>query len=55
MFHHCGQRHPEWRGEFAHGKIGSGRKPHHQSPPGRVRQRGEGAVEGLLLKLNHMV
>ncbi len=55
MLHDGRQRHFKWRGEFADRKAGLLREPHHQRAAGRVRQRGEGAIERRGIKLYHVV
>ena len=41
--------------EFADGKAFAVAKPRQQRPPGRIGQRGKGAVQNFFLILNHMV
>jgi hypothetical protein len=55
VLQHGRERHAERRGEIADRcAIGRG-KAGDDGAPGRVRERAEGEVQGIWLKLNHMV
>jgi hypothetical protein len=55
MLHDRGQRHRKRLRQFAHRDAVALAEPRHQRPPGRIRQRGEGAVQCLVAILNHVV
>lgn len=55
MFHHGRQRHRERFREFRHGALAAIGQTREQRAPRRVGERGERAVEGGILKLNHEV
>ena len=55
MFHDRGQRHRERLGQFAHRDAVPAAEPRQQRAPRRIRQRGKGAVQDLVVILNHTV
>jgi hypothetical protein len=55
MLHDRGQRHRKWLRQIADRDAVSPAKSRQQRPPRRVRERGKGTVEGLIVILNHMV
>jgi hypothetical protein len=55
MLHDRGQRHRERLRQLADGNAGLPVKPGQQRAPRSIRKRGEGAVEGVIAMLNHMV
>ncbi len=55
MLHDRRQRHRERLRQFAHRDAVPAAKPREQRAPRRIRQRGEGAVQDLIVTLNHMV
>jgi len=55
MLHDGGQRHRERLRQFANREPVTLAEPGQQRPPGRIRQRGKGAVEDFRVKLNHAV
>ena len=46
------QRHGEGSGQLGHGGVAPG-EPAHDGPPGGVRQRGEGRIEGFVSPCRH--
>jgi len=55
MLHHRRQRHRERRGQRADRQAIGLAQARQQSAPGRIGQRGEGAVERLYTIVNHVV
>jgi len=55
MLHDRGQRHRKRPRQLAHRKLLAAFQPRQQRAPRRVRERGEGAVQGLIVILNHTV
>jgi len=55
MLHDRRQRHRKWLRQLADRDAVPLAKPRQQRPPGRVRERGKGAVQHLLAILNHVV
>lgn len=55
MLHHSGQRHRKGLRQIADRQSFRLLEAGEQSTPGRVGKRGEGAIEGVRLTLNHRV
>jgi hypothetical protein len=55
MLHDRGQRHRERLRQLTDRKAFTIAEPRQQRAPGRIGKRGKGAVQNLLLILNHVV
>jgi hypothetical protein len=55
MLHDRGQRHRKGLRQFTHRNAFPAAQPLQQRAPGRIRQRGKGAVQHFFSILNHMV